>query len=441
LVHPSGNSPIDVSPFNSRLSTLVADSSFRGVVDELASGTPAHEIHLKIIKLQKTLNERHDSVTRTCEEDKKAVTKASKINEAMAVLDEASSKTVQASICMKKNNATIAIKQQEMATLMSKMVLPEMYNSLKDKQANVTAKLTKLADKHEVRESKFRNEQQKHTDAHESVDSILDIIQSFYTTKGMAAPTQIKGTVADLEVKHEKPALLPGVATPTKTSVASLLQLSKTEQTTQVTRILNAEEPDVSSSTAMKQLVENNQEDEKKRDLPKKKKVAGTLWKAMWMLKNTMLNDTAIMHERHQLRNDHSKTKMDRFSDELADLIAQTKVLKQQDEAIQNRVSESMAEAKAAEIRIIKCKEQLSLASVAQSDAETIANRKKARIDKMTHLCKIQLMHISDEISLGAYVQKVIEHTVQKLHGDDDDDAEASGVAATGASSATGGGN
>ena len=60
---------------NSRLSTLVADSSFRGVVDELASGTPAHEIHLKIIKLQKTLNERHDSVTRTCEEDKKAVTK------------------------------------------------------------------------------------------------------------------------------------------------------------------------------------------------------------------------------------------------------------------------------------------------------------------------------------------------------------------------------
>ena len=59
----------------------------------------------------------------------------------------------------------------------------------------------------------------------------------------------------------------------------------------------------------------------------------------------------------------------------------------------------------------------------------------------MTHLCKIQLMHISDEISLGAYVQKVIEHTVQKLHGDDDDDAEASGVAATGASSATGGGN
>lgn len=108
----------------------------------------------------------------------------------------------------------------------------------------------------------------------------------------------------------------------------------------------------------------------------------------MWMLKNTMLNDTAIMHERHQLRNDHSKTKMDKFSDELTDVIAQTKVLREEDKAIQQRIGVAMAEAKAAEVRIHVCKEKLSEANAEERDAEQTANRKKMRIDKTTHLCK-----------------------------------------------------
>jgi hypothetical protein len=397
------------------LSSRVANSAFKGVVDELASGTPAHEIHLKVTHLISTLQQRHASVAQTCDQDMQAVRKSSHVDEALSALDEASKKTVQASICMKKNNATIAAKQQEMATLMSKMVLPEMYSSLDAKQSNVTAKLTQLADKHDIRESKFRAEQQKHTDSHETVDSILDILQSFYTTKGMVPPTNVKGAVADLQVK-----VVP----------ASLLQLvshgEKAESIVQVSRLLSDNSPVLKSTATMKEMVETNHMGEKKTDSPKKKKVAGTLWKAMWMLKNTMLNDTAIMHERHQLRNDHSKTKMDKLSDELADVVAQIKVLREQDTAIQKRVNESMTEAKQAETRIIECKETLTEASIEQADAEQIANRKKARIDKMSHLCQTQLMHINDELSLGAYVQQVIEHTVQRLHGSSSSSATGS---------------
>jgi chromosome segregation ATPase len=179
----------------------------------------------------------------------------------------------------------------------------------------------------------------------------------------------------------------------------------------------------------MKELVQTNHGGEIATDHPKKKKVAGTLWKAMWMLKNTMLNDTVIMHERHQLRNDHAKTKMDKLSDELTDVIAQTKVLREEDKSIQERINAAMAEAKAAEVRIIACKEKLSEANVEERDAEQTANRKKARIEKTSHLCKTQLQHVEDEIALGKYVLNVIEHTVTKLL----DGGETGAAAATGA--------
>jgi hypothetical protein len=397
-----------------RLSSLVANSQFKGVVDELATGTPAQAIHLKVSKLLITLNKRGSSVRLTCQQDLVAITKASKVEEALQALDAATGRASEASLCMKKNNATIHEKQQEMAKLMSKMVLPEMYYSLSRKQANITAKLTELSAKHEVREEKFRVEQTEHTEAHEAVDSVIEILNGFYSTKGMAPPTAITGTVTDLQVKVP-PSLL------------ELVHRGKSLQSAaEATRLLNDPE-------SLKELVQTNHVGEIESDQPKKKKVAGTLWKAMWMLKNTMLNDTAIMHERHQLRTDHSKTKMDKFSDELTDVIAQTKVLREEDKAIQQRIGVAMAEAKAAEVRIHVCKEKLSEANAEERDAEQTANRKKMRIDKTTHLCKTQLQHIEDEIALGKYVQGVIDHTVVKLEDDDGPDAAAAASSATGA--------
>jgi hypothetical protein len=391
-------------------------SSPSSVVKELAAGTPASLIHLKITKLIDALKKRHTSVSSSCETDMIAVRKSSHVQEALDALDAADQKTLFARQCLRKNNETIIAKQSDMSRLMKQMVLPDVYTSLAGKQTNITIKLKALADKHEAREKKFRDEQQAHTDSHEAVDSVLDILQSFYSTKGMAPPTTTKGSVGELEI------IVPQ-------SLLELVSQGKKEQSAAaVKRILN------DGNNHMRNMVQTNHPGEVNSDKPKKKKVAGTLWKAMWMLKNTMLNDTAIMHERHQLRNDHSKSKIDRLSNELEDIIAQTKVLREQDISIQKRVDESMSEAKEAEINILKCKEQLSEANVAQISAEDVANRKKARIAKMEHLCKTQLASIEDELQLGKYVISVIENTVSNLHSNAG--SAATGSAATGGSSA-----
>lgn len=189
----------------------------------------------------------------------------------------------------------------------------------------------------------------------------------------------------------------------------------------------------------MKNMVDTKNPSEILSDQPKKRKVAGTLWKAMWMLKNSMLNDTAIMHQRHQLRNDHSKSKIDGFTNELEDVEAQIKVSREQDVALQKRVNESLAEAKQAEIKILQCKQALRLASVAQTNAATVANRKRARIGKMEHLCEAQKTSIQDEIHLGEYVIKVVKSTSAQLHGVPTATGGAAGSEdATGGAGATG---
>ena len=347
--------------------------------------------------LIEALTKRQAEVIFTCASDKEAVTKSSHVHEALASLDAATQKTVDASICMKINNETIHTKQNEMSRLMSQMTLPEVYASLAVQQTNITVKLKALADKHEVREQKFRDEQHTHTEAHEAVDSVLDILQGFYSTKGMAPPSLVQGSVAELEVKVP-PSLLELVN-----------QGKKNQSVAAVARLLN-------DGDRIKQMIQTNHPGEISTDKPKKKKVAGTLFKAMWMLKNTMLNDTAIMHARHQLRNDHSQSKIGQLSDELDDVETRSKVLKEQDSSIQKRVDASMTEAKEAEVNIHKCKEQLAEASLVQAGAAEVANLKKARIDKMAHLCTTQLASIEDELHLGKYVISVIEHTVEKLH-------------------------
>ena len=411
----------------------IATASFASLADRvhntqfekyIKEGTPAEVIHLKVQTLLDTLNKRYDSVSLTCAADLIAVRKSAHVEEALQALDAAEQKAMFASDCMKKNNQTVHDTNVRVTKLLSEMVLPSVYASLAGKEANITQKLKALADKHEVREAKFRTEQQTHTDSHDAVDSVLNILQSFYSTKGQAPPSVVKGAVVDVELK------VP----------ASLLELvhqgQKVQSVAAVSRMLGDSKTKTYDYDKMKNMVDTKNPSEILSDQPKKRKVAGTLWKAMWMLKNSMLNDTAIMHQRHQLRNDHSKSKIDGFTDELEDVEAQIKVSREQDVALQKRVNESLAEAKQAEIKILQCKEQLGVASVAQTNAAAVANRKRARIGKMEHLCEAQKTSIQDEIHLGEYVIKVVKSTSAQLHGVP---TATGGAGATGSAAATGG--
>ena len=419
-----------------RSTQSIATASFASLTDRvhntqfeeyIKEGTPAEVIHLKVKKLLDTLNKRYDSVSLTCTADLIAVRKSAHVEEAMQALDAAEQKAIFASDCMKKNNKTVHEMNVGVTKLLSEMVLPSVYASLAGKEANITQKLKALADKHEVREAKFRTEQQTHTDSHDAVDSVLNILQSFYSTKGQAPPSVLKGAVVDVELK------VP----------ASLLELvhqgKKVQSVAAVSRMLGDSKTKTYDYNKMKNMVDTKNPSEILSDQPKKRKVAGTLWKAMWMLKNSMLNDTAIMHQRHQLRNDHSKSKIDGFTNELEDVEAQIKVSREQDVALQKRVNESLAEAKQAEIKILQCKQALRLASVAQTNAATVANRKRARIGKMEHLCEAQKTSIQDEIHLGEYVIKVVKSTSAQLHGVPTATGGAAGSEdATGGAGATG---
>ena len=450
----------------------LASTVFAPVVDDLAAGSPAESIVIKTDHLLDTLKDRYASVTLTCAADKTAMLKSSKVGLAKQEAVAAQERVEKERACMVGGNTTVHRQEHEIRDLMSRLVEPRVYDKLRYEQGNLTMKLNNLTAKHEVREQKYRDETEEHNRAHGVLNDVLEIVQTFYTEKGQAPPHPVESSMADAEMasaeqveaeavrepaaaKEETEAKNAETATATSLLEASIRAGNRQRSLATVAKMLHAasataaqqqqkkEEPatTVDAETLVEKqqikdmMKDTHQGEDAKTDSPKKQKVAGTLWKALWMMKNTMMNDTAVMHERHQLHQDHTSGKMDALSAELADVEDRAKAFREGDLDIKAQVDKAMAIADKAQQDISTCKERFVRYHAEFEQAEALFASKQGKLDKMDRLCKTQLAHIEDEIHLGRYVIDVIQATVNKLNTQVAGDGD--GTLATGPAAAT----